>query len=158
VPTIFSTHPEDTGMLLSGSADGWIRTWSWDTGATVREWFPGDWSRRMNAVRGFFFTEELIVTSAVNGLLRAWDRQTDEPRFDLRLRTEGILFMEKRGDLLAVVMWISPEDRKNLVELYDISALDQEQSRFVNDFEDLSTTSLVMNMCLGEVSTDKSED
>jgi hypothetical protein len=57
----------------------------------------------MNAVRGFFSTEELIVTSAVNGLLPAWDRQTDEPLFDLRLRTEGILLMEKRGDLLAVV-------------------------------------------------------
>jgi hypothetical protein len=55
-------------------------------------------------------------------------------------------------------MWFNPDDRMNLVGLYDISALGQEQSRFVNDFEDLSTTSLVMKLSFGEVTADKSED
>ncbi|OCK73207.1 WD40 repeat-like protein, partial [Lepidopterella palustris CBS 459.81] len=57
VPTQLSTYPENTGLLVSASADGWIRTWKWATGANVYRHFAGDYSVGNNAIRGFVFTK-----------------------------------------------------------------------------------------------------
>ncbi|OCK81062.1 hypothetical protein K432DRAFT_381662 [Lepidopterella palustris CBS 459.81] len=126
-----STDPDDTRLLVSASADGWIRTWKWNTGAPVREFWAGDSSAERNAIRGVVWTKELMVTGAVNGLLRAWDRQTNQVRFDLRVRQGTVHHVTTRGDLLAVVVW--PESGKNLVEL-------------------------VMNLTLGNLATDELEE
>ncbi|KAF2489935.1 WD40 repeat-like protein [Lophium mytilinum] len=147
VVTQFSTDPDDTGLLVSASADGWIRTWEWSTGAPVRALWTGDHSAGRNAIRGVFWTKELMVTANVNGLLRAYDRQTHQPRFDLRVRQGDIFHVARRGDLLAVVVRV--ESGKHAVELYDVSGLDMEQSRFVNKDVDLAGLSLVMNLTLG---------
>jgi hypothetical protein len=48
-------------------------------------------------------------------------------------------------------MWM--RERKCVVELYDVSALDREESKFVNKSEDLSGSSLVLNLNL-----DKTEE
>ncbi|KAF2814627.1 WD40 repeat-like protein [Mytilinidion resinicola] len=141
-----TTDPDDAGLLISASADGWIRTWKWDTGASVHTFWAGDSSAGRNAICGVVWTKDLMITGAVNGLLRAWDRQTHQVRFDLRERQGEVYKFAAKGGLLAVVVWL--ENGKHLVELYNISELDHERSRFVNKNEDLSGSSLVMNLNL----------
>ena len=137
--------------------DGSIRTWEWATGSLVRTHFAGDAAVTNNTIRGFGWFKDRLVTGSMNGLLRVWDRQTDEFSFDLRERNEPIFQLVSRGNLVAVIVH-GCERGKWLVELYDISGLDRGRRNSVNADEDLGDASSAKDLTVHDAAKDGDDE
>jgi WD40 repeat protein len=68
------------GNLISGSADGSVRTWDWKDGSPIQALDPAHASQpgRQNAVRGVVFTSRYMITGGTrDGLLKVWDQESN---------------------------------------------------------------------------------
>lgn len=117
LPTQFSNAPGN--VLVSAAADGSIRSWDWETGKPIRIFN----AHKGQSIRGFVWTENLMISGGNDGGLHVWDRETWGFLFDLREPVGHVYQIVKMGNLLAVALLL--HSGNSLVELWDLTNLER---------------------------------
>lgn len=112
--TQFDNLPEN--QLMTSSADGTIQTWDWSTGRHI-----STLAAHENAVRGFFLTNQKMVSGGMDGRVRIWNRTDGTTSHDMRERVRAVWHFVSNDDAIALALLV--EKGRHLIEMRDTSAL-----------------------------------
>lgn len=102
---------------MTSAADGTIQTWDWTTGrhiATV--------TAHENAVRGFFVTDQCVVSGGMDGHVQIWNRMDGTISRELRDEVRAVWHLVSNHNTIALALLV--EEGKHLIELWDASLLE----------------------------------
>jgi WD40 repeat protein len=101
---------------MTSAADGTIQTWDWNTGRNI-----STLAAHTNAVRGFFLTDQHIVSGGMDGCV--WIRNRTEETVSRGLREEAgaVWHFVSNTDTIALALRVG--EGMHLVEIWDASAL-----------------------------------
>jgi WD40 repeat protein len=103
-------------QLMTSAADGTIRTWDWTTGRHI-----STLAAHENAVRGFFLTNQRMVSGGMDGYVRVWNRPDGTISQEMREEVRAVWHLVSNPTTIALALLV--ESGKHLIEIWDASVL-----------------------------------
>jgi WD40 repeat protein len=101
---------------MTSAADGTIQTWDWTTGRHV-----STLAAHEDAVRGFFLTDQRVVSGGMDGCVRIWNRTNGTISHEMREEVRAVWHLVSNTDTIALALLV--EKGKHLVKMWDASVL-----------------------------------
>jgi WD40 repeat protein len=101
---------------MTSAADGTIQTWDWTTGRHI-----STLAAHENAVRGFFLTNQCIVSGGMDGCVRIWNRPDGTISHEMREGIRAVWHLVSNTTTIALALLVERE--KHLIEIWDASVL-----------------------------------